>query len=142
MQDAKYRNGSYEKSGNDLWGTPKHMIKELEEEFGELFDPCPPFHSFDGLSISWHREKVCFVNPPYSEMALWVEKAYNEWKLGSTIILLIPPRTDTRYFHDYINLNAEIRFIKGRVKFIHPDTGEGKAAPFPSIYVIFRGDDF
>ena len=139
--DSLYRNGSYEKSGNDYWQTPKYILDSLVEEFGELFDPCPALYEFDGLSISWHREKVCFVNPPYSKMSLWIEKAYEEWKLGSTIILLIPPRTDTKYFHDYINNNAEIRFIKGRIKFIHPDTGEGKSAPFPSIFCIFRGEN-
>ena len=61
-----YRNGNYESSGLDNWMTPRHIIEELENEFGELFDPCPAYHdgSFDGLQISWPRDKVCFVNPP------------------------------------------------------------------------------
>ena len=75
-----YRNGNYESSGLDNWMTPRHIIDELENEFGELFDPCPAYHdgSFNGLEISWPRDKVCFVNPPYSEMKDWVKKCHDE----------------------------------------------------------------
>ncbi len=142
-EQGMYRNGNYEASGFDDWMTPPHIIEELEDEFGEMFDPCPANHdwSFDGLEITWSKELVCFVNPPYSEMKEWVKKCYDEWKTGSTVILLIPPRTCTRYFHDYINDNAEIRFIKGRLKFIHPNGDSSKSAPFPSILCIFRGEN-
>ena len=137
-----FRNGSYEAKGFDNWMTPIELIEELTNEFGELFDPCPKDfdYSFDGLEISWSREKVCFVNPPYSQIKDWVKKSHDEWVLGSEIILLIPARTDTRYFHDYINDNAQVRFIKGRLKFIHPDGRNSKSAPFPSILCIFRRD--
>jgi site-specific DNA-methyltransferase (adenine-specific) len=123
--------------------TPKYLIDEIEDEFGEIFDPCPAWTHTDapywnGLECNWSRTQVNFCNPPYSEMKDWVKKAHDEWQKGSTVILLIPPRTCTKYFHDYINHNAEIRFIKGRVKFIHPVTGEGKSAPFPSILCIFH----
>ena len=77
-----------------------------------------------------------FCNPPYSQIAKWVEKAFRETRNDNTLVaLLIPSRTDTRYFHDYIYQRAEIRFMKGRLKF-----GDGKnSAPFPSMLVIFRG---
>jgi phage N-6-adenine-methyltransferase len=144
MEDYRmtFRNGSYEAKGFDNWMTPIELIEELTNEFGELFDPCPKDfdYSFDGLEISWSREKVCFVNPPYSKIKDWVKKSHDEWVLGSEIILLIPARTDTRYFHDYINDNAQVRFIKGRLKFIHPDGRNSKSAPFPSILCIFRRD--
>ena len=138
-----FRNGAYESKGFDNWMTPPHIIEELENEFGELYDPCPKNYdfSFDGLKITWSKDKVCFVNPPYSQIKEWVKKCYDEWKKGSTIVLLIPARTCTRYFHDYINDNAEIRFIKGRLKFIHPDGRNEKPAPFPSILCIFRGEN-
>ena len=136
-----YRNGNYESSGLDNWMTPRHIIEELENEFGELFDPCPAYHngSFNGLEISWPRDKVCFVNPPYSQMKDWVKKCYDEWLKGSEVLLLIPPRTCTKYFHSYIANVAEIRFIKGRLKFIHPDGKTSKAAPFPSIICYYGG---
>lgn len=78
-----------------------------------------------------------FCNPPYGkEMYKWVEKCYFEGrKERTTVVLLIPARTDTKYFHDFIIHRTEIRFIKGRLKF-----GNSKnAAPFPSMLVIFRG---
>ncbi len=137
---SEYRNGNYEASGYDAWMTPPHLLEELVKEFGELFDPCPIDYdgSFDGLEISWDREKTCFVNPPYSEIAQWTEKCYKEWLNGSQIVLLIPPRTCTRYFHSFVNNYAEVRFIKGRLKFVHPDGSQSKSAPFPSILCIYR----
>lgn len=77
-----------------------------------------------------------FCNPPYSEISKWVEKAFYETRKDNTlVVLLIPARTDTKYFHNYILHRTEIRFVKGRLKF-----GNGKnSAPFPSMVVIFRG---
>lgn len=77
-----------------------------------------------------------FCNPPYSQIGKWVEKAYREGtKDGTLVVLLIPARTDTRYFHDFILHRSEVRFIRGRLKF-----GDQKnSAPFPSMVVIFRG---
>lgn len=78
-----------------------------------------------------------FVNPPYgTEISKWVEKSYREGiKDNTLVVMLIPARTDTKYFHDFILHRSEIRFIKGRLKF-----REGKnSAPFPSMLVIFRG---
>lgn len=77
-----------------------------------------------------------FCNPPYGKvLGKWVEKCYNEsLKANTVVVMLIPARTDTRYFHNYIYKKAkEIRFLKGRLKF-----GECKnAAPFPSMVVVF-----
>lgn len=77
-----------------------------------------------------------FCNPPYSDIAAWVEKAYREAMQDNTVVvLLIPSRTDTKYFHDFIYHRSEIRFIRGRLKF-----GEAMYnAPFPSMVVVFRG---
>lgn len=77
-----------------------------------------------------------FCNPPYSEIGKWVEKAYRESRVDNTlVVMLMPARTDTRYFHNFIYNRAEIRFVNGRLKF-----GEAiHNAPFPSMIVIFRG---
>ncbi len=76
-----------------------------------------------------------FCNPPYSNIKEWVKKCYEEaLKPNTIVVLLIPARTDTRYFHDYIIHRSEIRFIKGRLRFGEAKTG----APFPSMIVIFR----
>lgn len=76
-----------------------------------------------------------FCNPPYGSIAKWVEKAYREAQKENTIVvMLIPSRTDTKYFHDFIYHRSEIRFVKGRLKF-----GDSPYnAPFPSMIVIFR----
>lgn len=78
-----------------------------------------------------------FCNPPYGRtINKWVKKAYEEGHKDNTLVcLLIPARTDTKYFHDYILNRAEIRFIPGRLKF----GNSVNAAPFPSMLVIFRG---
>lgn len=78
-----------------------------------------------------------FCNPPYgNEISKWVEKGYREGcKDNTLVVMLIPARTDTRYFHNFILHRSEIRFVSGRLKF-----GDGKGcAPFPSMIVIFRG---
>ena len=136
-----YRN--IDSHGYDNWQTPPHLIDELVAEFGEMFDPCPADYdgSFDGLSIPW--KAVNFVNPPYGNMKAWVKKCHDEWLLGKTVILLIPPRTCSSYFHQWIYQKAELRFIKGRVKFIDGRNPGAKpsGAPFPSMLCVFRGDD-
>lgn len=84
----------------------------------------------------WGGHRV-FCNPPYGRAITdWVEKSFREGTKDNTIVvMLIPARTDTRYFHDFIQHRSEVRFVKGRLKF-----GNSKqAAPFPSMVVIFRG---
>ena len=81
--------------------------------------------------------ETVFCNPPYGrEIYKWVEKCYHEGRKENTVVvLLIPARTDTKYFHDFIIHRTEIRFVKSRLKF-----GSGKnSAPFPSMVVVFRG---
>lgn len=132
-------------SKSNEWATPLDFYKKLDNEFHFNLDPCSDDTNYkcekhytleeDGLSQNWGGCRV-FCNPPYSEISKWVEKAFREGHKDNTIVvLLIPARTDTRYFHDYILHRSEIRFVKGRLKF-----GDGKnSAPFPSMVVIFRG---
>ena len=131
-------------SNSDEWYTPQNLFDELDSEFHFDLDPCATSESHkcdryytkeqDGLSQKWGGARV-FCNPPYSCIDKWVEKAYRETREDNTIVvLLIPARTDTRYFHNYIYQRAEIRFVKGRLKF----SSKGPA-PFPSMIVIFRG---
>ena len=82
-----------------------------------------------------------FCNPPYGrEVGKWVRKAYEEAKHGATVVLLIPARTDTTYFHDYIYGRAEIRFVRGRLRFTDEEGKAYAAAPFPSMVVIYNGN--
>lgn len=133
-------------SANDVWATPQNLFDELDQEFNFTLDPCAlPDNAKcakyytpaeDGLAQSWGGGEQVFCNPPYGRKIYdWVRKAYNESKKpGTTVVMLIPARTDTRYFHDFIYHQAkEIRFIKGRLKF----SNAKNAAPFPSMIVIF-----
>jgi site-specific DNA-methyltransferase (adenine-specific) len=131
-------------SNSDEWSTPSELFDKLNKEFDFNLDPCSNENNHkcenyytikdDGLSKNWGGYRV-FCNPPYSNIAAWVKKAWRESTKDNTlVVLLIPARTDTKYFHEYIYQRSEIRFIKGRLKF-----GESKnSAPFPSMIVIFR----
>ena len=118
------------KSMTDEWRTPKSIYDALNIEFNFIFDPCPMGGVWDGLHRPWSFPAFC--NPPYSHIKEWVQRAYLESTHG-TVVLLIPSRTDTRWWHDYVMKASEIRFIKGRLKF-----GNAKNnAPFPSCVVVF-----
>ena len=81
-----------------------------------------------------------FCNPPYGrQIGQWVRKAYEEAQRGTTVVLLIPARTDTTYFHDYIYGKAEIRFVRGRLRFTDEEGNAYAPAPFPSMVVIYNG---
>ena len=121
-------------SQTDEWRTPESVYKALDSEFRFNDDPCPP-HGQWGLERAWGTRTFC--NPPYSQIAQWVKKAYDETPAGKLIVLLIPSRTDTRWWHDYVMQATEIRFIKGRLKFY----GAKFNAPFPSCVVVFNGEE-
>ncbi len=105
------------------WATPKELYNELDKEFNFDFDPCPLFANFDGLKIEWGERN--FINPPYSKKLkdAFVKKAIEEASKGKLCVMLLPVSTSTILFHDYIQPNAdEIRFIKGRIKFVGVNT--------------------
>ena len=117
----------------DDWKTPIYIYNQVKE-LG-LFDPCPFQSSFDGLDIEWGRTN--FVNPPYSKLKEWVEKAIEQHKKGRKVIMLIPARTDTKAFERIFKYGSEITFITGRLRF-----NESNPAPFPSMLVKLTGDRF
>lgn len=109
------------------WETPQDFFEQLNHEFNFTVDvasthenaKCEKHYTLedDGLSKSWAGE-VVWCNPPYgAEMPKWIEKAYSERNNAKCIVMLIPSRTDTRAFHNWIYGIAEIRFVKGRLKF-------------------------
>ena len=114
-------------SKSNEWGTPQDLFDQLDEVYQFTLDLCAtPYNAKcikyytkeeDGLSKDWSGECV-FMNPPYGrEIKKWVKKAYEESLKGATVVCLIPARTDTVYWHQYIFTFAEVKFIKGRLKF-------------------------
>jgi len=130
-------------SGDD-WVTPKTLYDLLDEEFNFNFDPCPLHSDFNGLEIEWNERN--FINPPYSRMLkeAFIRKAFEESKKGKLCVMLIPVSTSSKIFHEIIYPNAEIRFLKGRVKFECINLSGGKVnkngVMHDSMIVIFRGE--
>lgn len=116
---------------SDHWFTPKEIYDFYVYEKG-YFDPCPlGANDFDFK----HINQPLFINPPYSDISKWVEWAITNHILsGKHVVLLIPSRTDTKYFHELLLHGCDLEFIKGRLKF-----GESKnGAPFPSVLVHLK----
>jgi site-specific DNA-methyltransferase (adenine-specific) len=126
----------------DEWETPDDLFKKLDDEFHFTLDSCASDENHkvdkyytiktDGLNSPWSG--VVWCNPPYSDLPSWIKKAYDEAQKGSTVVMLIYSRTDTKYWHNYIMKADEIRFIKGRVIF----KGAGNKSPAPSSIIVFR----
>lgn len=141
MNDSLFSSNSVE------WETPQDLFDKLNDEFRFTLDPCSTHENAkcekhytkqeDGLTQSWNGETV-FCNPPYGrEISRWVEKAYMENKQnGVLVVLLIPARTDTKWFHEYIYKKHEIRFLRGRLHF----NNSKNSAPFPSMIVVMRDE--
>ena len=133
-------------SKTDLWETPKDLFDKLNNEFHFTLDvcatpenaKCDSFYTKeqDGLSQPW--KGVVWCNPPYGkQIGSWVRRGFFASLSGNTVVMLLPARTDTRWFHEYIYGKAEIRFIRGRLKF----GGSKNSAPFPSMVVVFMPHD-
>jgi len=133
-------------SDSEEWETPQAFFDKLHKKFDFTLDPCASEQNYkcnyyftekdEGLKLSWKGHRV-FMNPPYGrEIGKWIKKAYEESKQSNTLVVaLIPARTDTVYWHDYVMKSSCIYFIKGRLKF-----GQSKnSAPFPSAVVVFNG---
>jgi phage N-6-adenine-methyltransferase len=129
--------------------TPYFLYKQYDDYFHFTLDPCTtsdnPLRTSkfytekeDGLKQSWTGERV-YCNPPYGRniAGRWVQKARDSQ--AELVVMLLPSRTDTKWFHDYIykNEQAKIEFLKGRLRFL----GEPSSAPFPSMIVIFYREE-
>lgn len=127
------------------WETPQDLFDELDSEFHFTLDPCADDNNHkcaiyftkddDGLSKDWGTHRV-FCNPPYGrEIGEWVKKCSEH---NGIAVMLIPARTDTKWFHQYIynKFGVSVRFLKGRLKF----GGSSNSAPFPSMIVLFWGN--
>lgn len=132
-------------SKTDMWATPQDFFDALDAEFHFTLDACAVKENAkceayytpeqDGLDQPWTGRVWC--NPPYGRnVGQWVKKAHDTASGGGFVVMLLPARTDTRWFHDYIYGKTEVRFIKGRLKFGSCQN----AAPFPSMVVIFGGE--
>lgn len=134
-------------SNSGIWETPQDFFDCMNEEFHFDLDvcalpenaKCKRYYTPDenGLLQPWNG--VCWCNPPYGRgVANWLARAEQAASEGNTVVMLLPARTDTKWFHEYIynKDRVEIRFLKGRLKF----GGSRSGAPFPSMVAVFRPD--
>lgn len=130
-------------SATDMWETPQWLFNLLNEQYHFDVDVCAVPENAkcstyftpeqNGLSQEW--KGVCWMNPPYGRnIGKWVKKAYESAQAGATVVCLLPARTDTAWWHDYVMKGGQITFLRGRLKF-----GNAKnSAPFPSAIVVFK----
>ena len=127
-------------SKTDLWATPQDLFEKYDAIYNFETDVCAlPENAkckrfftpeMDGLKQEWTG--VCWCNPPYGrQIGKWVEKAAKSF---ATVVMLLPARTDTKWFHDWCLPYGKIEFLRGRLKF----GGCDNSAPFPSMIVIFE----
>jgi phage N-6-adenine-methyltransferase len=138
--------GKFESKRQD-WTTPTDLFVPLREEFGFTLDAaaspdnalCENYLTAedDALGVRW-APHVTWLNPPYGEgsapLSRWVAKARDEAQAGATVVMLIPARTNTNWFHDICLAQGEVRFVRGRPKF----GGAKHGLPQPLCLVIFR----
>ena len=149
MKEQTTLDGSeYIEPNSDDWETPPKLFMELHINFHFTLDPCCQRETAkcekyftineDGLNQSWANERV-FMNPPYSEIPTWVEKAHLEVSHNDCelVIALLPAWTDRKWFHQFINEKYTVRFLVGRVKFLM-NGREAKSPAFGSMLVLFK----
>ena len=127
-------------SKTDKWATPQDFFDKLNNEFKFQLDVCADENNHkcarfftkeqDGLLQEWGGARV-WCNPPYGRgVEEWIKKCSK----CDLAVMLLPARTDTKWFHEYIYGKAEIRFVRGRLKF----GNQKNSAPFPSMVVVFK----
>lgn len=147
-------------SESGTWSTPRPFFAQLDREFHFTLDVCampetalcphyytPPLGmdyeclwpgraECDAFAHEWRG--LCWMNPPYGrEIGVWVAQAFHAAQAGhATVVCLLPSRTDTAWWHDFVMRASEVRLVRGRLKF----GGATSGAPFPSAVVVFRPD--
>ncbi|MDF4441599.1 phage N-6-adenine-methyltransferase [Vibrio parahaemolyticus] len=141
--DVMFSSANSGDKSKDKWQTPPEIFAQLNDRFGFTLDAaaepetalCEKYFTEedDALKQDWSGH-VVFCNPPYSKLRVFAKKAYEESLKGTTVVMLVPARTDTQACHDYL-ANGEMYFIRGRLKFLK--VGELQdAAPFPSVVCV------
>jgi len=145
------------RSGHQDYRTPPELFEKLHAEFGFTCDVaadadnalCPRFYTRETDALAQDWTGVCWLNPPFAEaervsqtergrrFGLWLKKAAESAAAGAVVVALIPARTDTHWFHDYVLPYAEIRFVRGRQRFPRPGDLKTKSATFPSLIAVY-----
>jgi site-specific DNA-methyltransferase (adenine-specific) len=131
-------------SATDEWKTPPSLFARLNRRYRFTLDPCATTENAlcplyftreqDGLKQDWGAHRV-FCNPPYGRtIGAWARKCFEASLQGALVVLLVHARTDTRWFHDWVQRKAKIYFLRGRIRFGGAESG----APFPSMLAVYE----
>jgi phage N-6-adenine-methyltransferase len=134
-------------SQSDEWETPQALYDKIDFIYNFTLDVCATAENkkcaryfdrkTDGLAQSWSGER-CWMNPPYGrKIGEWMRKAYEESLTGALVVCLVPARTDTAWWHNYVQ-GTEVTFLRGRLKFQQNGKDGKSSAPFPSAIVVFK----
>ena len=157
MTDHFVNKTSTEESEKDLWETPKPIFNPLDLEFGFHVDVCASakntlcdYHfseSFSALEHNWdcqstnYHHKVFFLNPPYSQTALFLERAAQQANDNNlTVVAIVNANTDTQWFSEAVNTANEVRLLTGRVGFIKASGGKSNGNTKGQCLIIWRGN--
>ena len=138
-------------SRTEEWGTPPALFRRLDAVFGFRLDACASAtnakcadfftRADDALSKLWAPFGRVWMNPPYGrKIALFMRKAFEESRKGALVVALVPARTDTRWWHDWVSGKADVVFLRGRLRYTNERGDEQSSAPFPSALVVYRPD--
>ncbi len=139
-------------SARDDWRTPVDRFAKWHAEFRFTVDAAADADNAllpncwtreaNALALSWRGERI-WCNPPFGrQIGAWVEHAYYETNSGGCplAVLLVPVRSDTAWWHDHVEGKAEVRLLRGRLRFTHPDVTHDNSAPFPCALLIYRAE--
>ena len=132
----------------DEWETPSNILKNAcyEYKIYPTLDVCATFQNKKCLNYidtelnaffqGWDED--FFMNPPYSEIGKWIKRAYFQTQTHNVqAIILTFAKTDTYWWHQYVEQKAEVHFIRGRIKFLKLGTRSKNSAPYPSCWIIY-----
>jgi site-specific DNA-methyltransferase (adenine-specific) len=129
-------------SVSDEWPTPRDFFAKLNRRYRFTLDPCAtpdnakcPLYftkEQDGLAQDWGTHRV-FCNPPFGRVGKWAAKCFEASQQGALVVLLAAARTDTKWFHQWVQGKAKVTFLRGRLQF---GTAEN-SAPFPSMLAVY-----
>ncbi|WEM33137.1 DNA modification methyltransferase [Escherichia phage EJP2] len=153
MDDKKSKMDIHFSSKAQTWNTPRDLWNKINAVWKFTLDAaclensalCEKYFTpeDDSLEQDW-GDNIVWLNPPYNDLKTWLSKAVQEYKKGSTVVILVPSRTDTKAFQDYASKECScICFIKGRLKFFdpaRPPDARADPAPFPSCLIVLDDD--
>ncbi len=153
-------------SSADRWGTDRALVEKLGHEFapsifdwdwaaeestnvtvkGHYFGPDHAIPEFrDSLAMDWSGANqgfpvVGFLNPPFTLLPQFVAKAFEERLKGACTVAVLPVKAEQPWWHQFVSKADELRFLRGRLRYIDPETGQlGDSARFASAVVVWDG---